>query len=345
MCGMRILVISPRVSGIGGVARHVTALIERLRERGHEVRVVSRENTPIINVSGLRNPSFAVTASLKCAFRKYDIIHAHNFPAAVPMRAALGGRVFTIHGVYSEYIQITHGRLATRVARWLERKALEWADVITSVSKAAAEHYRRMGFDAVYVPNAIDLSKMPKGSKRLYKRQVVFAGRLSREKGLDVLIEVFRDIRGAHLIVIGKGPEESELRRLARECSNIHFLGFLKSHREVLEYIKGSDVFVLPSRTEGLPTVLLEAMACKVPVIATAVGGNTELVEDGVTGLLVPPDDPAALREALERLLTDEALASKIVENAYRRVVKEYSWDVVIEKYLQVYERVAPGKV
>ncbi len=334
---MKILIISPKISGIGGVAQHTAVLYRRLKEKGYEVKILSSENTPIINIKGLRNPSFAVTASFKSILRKYDIVHAHNFPSAIPMRLAGGKKIFTIHGVYSEYIKLTHSSITTKLSEILEKRALKWADIITSVSRAAARYYEEMGYRVEYIPNAIELDIVPETSKKIYEKQVVYAGRLSHEKGLDVLIEAFRGIKDAHLVIIGKGPEEEKLKKLADGYSNIHFLGFLETRREVLEYMKGSNVFVLPSRTEGLPTVILEAMACRVPVVATTVGGNVELVEDKVTGLLVSPEEPEELRAAIEHILGDEKLARKLVDNAYEKVVKEYNWDIVLEKYINIY--------
>jgi glycosyltransferase involved in cell wall biosynthesis len=104
--------------------------------------------------------------------------------------------------------------------------------------------------------------------------------------------------------------------------------------------VKGSDVFVLPSRHEGLSTALLEAMAMGVPVVATRVGGNPELVEHGETGLLVDPD-PEQLARAIALLLEDRGLAKRLAESAARVVRERYSWPVVYRRYLEVYRSVA----
>lgn len=338
---MRILMISPKVRGIGGIAQHVSTLVERLRDRGHDVRVISAENLPILRKKGLRNPSFAVFASLRSFLRKFDVVHAHNVPSAIPMRLARGKRVLTIHGVYSENVEMIHGRLVARIGRYLERKAIEWADVLTVVSESAAQHYRSLGFKPVHIPNAIDLKDVPESGKRLYDRQVVYVGRLSKEKGVDVLIRAFRGVEG-DLLIIGKGPQERELREMAKGVENVHFIGF-KPRQEALRYIKGSDLLVNPSRSEGLSTAILEGMACKVPVIATSVGGNVELIRDGVTGILVPPNDPEELRKAVEMLLNDQELARRLVSRAYEVVLRKYSWEVVIEKYMEVYAVMGTG--
>jgi len=340
---MKTIVISPRVSGLGGVAQHVGKLVELLRRDGHEVDVVSVENTPYLPVKGLMNPSFAVSAFAKAATkrllgRRYDVVHAHNVPSAPAMRAARGGKVLTMHGVFSEQVGYLHGGLARRLGAWAEHKALEWADAITAVSRSAAERYRSLGFNVIHVPNAIDPADLPVEGTRFFERQVVYCGRLSREKGVDLLIEAIKRI-DANLVVVGGGPLERELRELARGNPRVSFTGPLP-RGEALKLVKGSDVFVLPSRHEGLSTALLEAMAMGVPVVATRVGGNPELVEHGETGLLVEPE-PGQLAGAISLLLEDRDLAKRLAENAAKIAREKYSWPVVYRQYLDVYRKVA----
>jgi glycosyltransferase involved in cell wall biosynthesis len=340
---MKALVISPRVSGLGGVAQHVRKLVELLKRDGHEVDVVSVENTSYLPVKGLMNPSFALAALAKAAAGRlmgcrYDVVHAHNVPSAPAMRVARGGRVLTLHGVFSEQVGYLHGGLAGRLGAWAERKALEWADAITAVSRSATEHYRSLGFNVLYVPNAIDPADLPVEGTRFFERQVVYCGRLSREKGVDLLIEAIKRI-DANLVVVGGGPLERELRELARGNPRVSFTGPLP-RGEALKLVKGSDVFVLPSRHEGLSTALLEAMAMGVPVVATRVGGNLELVEHGETGLLVEPE-PGQLAGAISLLLEDRDLAKRLAENAAKIAREKYSWPVVYRQYLDVYRMVA----
>ncbi|RLF01450.1 MAG: glycosyltransferase family 1 protein [Thermoprotei archaeon] len=344
---MRVLLISPRVSGVSGTAQHVRKLAQLLRRDGHEVDVVSCENTPIVPVKNLMNPSFMISSTLKVVFSRllgarYDVVHAHNVPSALAMRVARGGRMLTLHGIYSEQLGYLHGALYGRLGSALEQAALEWADVVTVVSRQAAEYYAKLGYRVVHVPNAVDLSELPGEGLRLYEPQVVYTGRLSREKGVDILVRGFRESDlDAHLVVVGGGPLRRELEELARGDPRIHLLG-PKPRAEALKIVRGSDVFVLPSRHEGISTSLLEAMAMGVPVVATAVGGNLELVEDGRTGLLVRPEDPGELVRAIASLLNDRGLAARLAEEARREVARSYSWRVVYRRYLSVYESLAP---
>ena len=187
---MRILMVSPRTSGIGGVAAHVSKLVEFLERDGHEVVVISSENTPIMPVKGLMNPSFAATSTLKTLYyqlarEKFDIVHAHNVPSTPAMRVAGGYRVLTLHGVYSEQIDYLHGSILGRLSKLAENWALKWANRVTAVSSRVAKHYSRQGYNVVHIPNAIDLDDLPSDAKRLHDKQIVYNGRLSPEKGVD----------------------------------------------------------------------------------------------------------------------------------------------------------------
>jgi len=339
---MKILMITPKISGIGGVAAHVSKLAEFLTRDGHEVEVIASENTPIVPVKGLMNPSFTATSALKAIYKRlrgerFDVIHAHNIPSALAMRFSSGYRVLTLHGVYSEQIGYLHGSALGRLSRLVEKRALRWANAVTAVSSIVAEHYSRQGFRVVYIPNAIDLEDLPKEAKRFHDQQIVYNGRLSREKGVDILLEGFLNSNlKAKLVLIGSGPLEEKLREMARNDDRVIFTEQLP-RQEALKIVKGSDVFVLPSIHEGLSTALLEAMALEVPVVATRVGGNTEIVTDGETGLLVEPN-PKDIIKAVSRLLEDREFANELAHKAYQKVLEQYTWRVVYTKYKEIYK-------
>ncbi|MEM4561169.1 MAG: glycosyltransferase family 4 protein, partial [Candidatus Caldarchaeum sp.] len=241
-----------------------------------------------------------------------------------------------LHGVYAEQVGLLHGGLLGAAASLAERVSVRWADVSTTVSRQVAQVYRRLGLEVVYVPNAVDVAGGGLEGVRVGEVQAVYVGRLSREKNVEAVVELARRIPGAAFVVVGDGPEAGKLRKAAKEVRNIFFTGGV-SRRTALQYIKGSDVLVLPSLMEGLSTVVLEAMALKTPVVASKVGGNMELIQDGRTGLLVNPRDLENLTEAVSTLLNDRSQARRIAENAYRHFLENYSWDVVLPKYLKVY--------
>ena len=135
---MKILIISPTQSGIGGIAQHVQGLNTFLKNKGNDVEIISSENTFTIPIKGLKNPSFMIFSSLKAKFKKNnDIVHAHNIPSAKAMKNASGKKILTIHGIYSQQIEHLHNKTISKIATNYEKEALEWADVITVVSKDA----------------------------------------------------------------------------------------------------------------------------------------------------------------------------------------------------------------
>jgi glycosyltransferase involved in cell wall biosynthesis len=122
---------------------------------------------------------------------------------------------------------------------------------------------------------------------------------------------------------------------MARNDDRVIFTGQLP-RQEALKIVKGSDVFVLPSLHEGLSTALMEAMALKVPVVATRVGGNTELVTDRETGLLIDPT-PQEIIKAVSMVLQDKEFAKTLSKKAYQKIMKQYNWQVIYKKYKSLY--------
>jgi glycosyltransferase involved in cell wall biosynthesis len=173
---------------------------------------------------------------------------------------------------------------------------------------------------------------------------VVFAGRLASNKGLHHLVPAFAALREGHpdarLVLAGEDQDQrARLEALARKAGvadRVHFTGHLDeaTYRSALA---AADVFVLPSEWEAFGIVLVEAMACGVPCVATRVGGAPDVVQDGVTGRVVPYGDEAALAQAIGGLLDDRPLAARMGEAGRARAFKEYSWDAVVERTLDLY--------
>ena len=333
---MRILLLSPRVSGVGGIAQHVRRLARGLREAGHEVRLVSIETLGVGLRKGLANPGYSMLAALKSPGERFDIVHGHNLPSAIPVRLANAhAKVVTLHGVYSRQIRLLYGDVLGFMAELFERWALRGVDAVTAVSLEAVKYYRGLGLRAVHIPNAIDLSEMPSKAERVSEPQITYLGRLSKEKGVDILVRAaLMGLRG--IVVAGDGPMRPLIERAAQK-GLLKFLGPLP-RAKALKILAGSDVAILPSREEGISTVLLEAMALKVPIVATRVGGTIEILRHGEDALLVSPD-PREVKDAVTRLLADRDLAKKLTENAYQRLLNNYEWRIILEKYLELYEQ------
>lgn len=332
---MRITLLSPTFGGVSGVGRFTSELASKLIEHGHEVTVISTNNTFYLPIRSLKNLTWAFFAQFK---RKHnpDIVHAMNPISYVSVRRSKSKRVLTLHGVYQRQIEFLHGKQVGAASSYLEGKALDWADAIVAVSRATCESYKTHGHRVIYIPNAVDSTRLPKDAEVLRPNQVVFVGRLSREKGIDCLIEAAQILGDVNFVVVGDGPERPKLEKAQK--SNLVFLG-PQPWTRTISLIRGSKCLVLPSLQEGLPTVILESMAVGTPVVASRVGGIPEIITHGTNGLLIEPGDVQGLRQSIELLLYSEAERTRISQIATERVKEEYDWSRIADQYLTVYRR------
>jgi glycosyltransferase involved in cell wall biosynthesis len=260
--------------------------------------------------------------ALRRAAADADLVHAHWLASMLVAPAARKPIVLTLHGsgTAGRFEDLNVMAKAPRLAGPFLRRA----GVVIGVSEQLTRAARGAGArDARWIPNGVEIP-LEIGAEA-DPPEVLFVGRLSEEKGIRELVQA---TEGLNLVVAGDGA----LRGLVPNA-----LGFVP-HAEAQRLIARAAVVVLPSYREGLPMVLLEAMAQGRAVVATSVGGIPSLIEDGVTGLLVPKGDAGALREAITRLLGDAALRSKLGAAARERVNEVASWDRVMEETLAAYE-------
>ncbi len=334
---MKILLISPTQSGIGGISQHIQGLTNFLEKNNHKVEIISSENTFTIPIKGLKNPSFMISSSLKSKFKKnQEIVHAHNIPAALAMKNSSGKKILSLHGIFSKQIEQLHGNKIGNISKKFEEVALSWADAITVVSKEAFDYYVNLGYNVHQIQNAIDISSFSLKEDRRYNKQIIFVGRLSKEKGINSLIKIAEKLKSdIHLMILGIGPEEKTIKHLTQNYKNIHYLGY-QNKEDTIALICGSDVLIQPSLVEGISSTILESMACKTPVIASNVGGNLELIINKENGFLTDSDDYDKIIENLNILLSDKKYAKTITENAFK-TVQNYDWKFVGTKYLELY--------
>lgn len=199
------------------------------------------------------------------------------------------------------------------------------------------------------VPNGIDLDLFcpvrragtPGGKVRL-----LFVGRLANQKGLPYLLQALAGLEKAiidriEVELVGSGPEEARLRSMSAGLdlsSVVRFAGWVP-RVEIVEHYQRADVFVLPSLDEGMPNVVLEAMACGMPILATDIRGNRELVQDNMNGLLVPTEDVESLVRALRELVTNDGLRARMGEKS-RALVGRYSWSSTADRYLELSKQI-----
>ena len=335
---MRILIISPTQLGIGGIAQHVQGLTKFLEKNSHQVEIISSENTFTIPIKGLKNPSFMISSFLKTKFKKHsDIVHAHNIPAALAMKNASGKKILSLHGVFSQQIDQLHGKITGNISKKYEQDALTWADAITVISKEAFDYYTSLGYKVFQVPNALDITSLSGNEDRRYPKQVIFAGRLSIEKGINTLIEIGKKLPSdTQLIILGAGPEEQKIKDLAKNQENIHYLGY-QNKENTISLIRGSDILIQPSLKEGISSTILESMACGTIVIASNIGGNTELIENRVNGIIKDSNDSDSFVEEIITLFNNTELRQSL-ENQAQNTVKKYDWNQIGNLYLNIYE-------
>jgi glycosyltransferase involved in cell wall biosynthesis len=260
--------------------------------------------------------------ALRSAARDADLVHAHWLASMLVATAARKPVVLTLHGsgTAGRFEDLNVMAKAPRLAGPLLRRARVVIGVSEQLTKAAQGAGAR---DARWIPSGVEIPQDV--GDEAEPLEVLFVGRLSEEKGIRDLVEA---TDGLNLVVAGDGP----LRDLVPSA-----LGFVP-RTEAQRLIARAAVVVLPSHREGLPLVLLEAMAHGRAVVATPVGGIPSLVEDGVTGLLVPRGDARALRGAITKLLGNPALRRKLGAAARARVQEIASWDRVVEETLAAYE-------
>lgn len=312
---MKILFISPRYEG--GIGGHAFRVAEKLREIGYDVRLMQVPHIPIKNV---KNPSFAVFGAIKAMLdrEQYDVVHAWNVPSAFVMRFVNAKKkILSVHGVYSAQVEIMHSKTTSTAVNLGESKILEWADKLTTDSKLVQKMYKeKYNHDFIYLAAPLDTSKfvdIPDTPKK--EDQVVYVGRDSLEKGTDILRSIETKINGK-----------------VAYCTNVAW-------KDAMTTIKQSCVMVIPSRMESIPQVIKEAFYLKTPVIATSVGGIPEIIRHGENGILVPPNDPKKLADAINKLLADKGLRERLSANAHEYIIKNFSWDVLLSQYVELYEK------
>ena len=314
MINMKILFIAPRYSG--GIGGHAYRVAQKLKDAGYDVELMS---VPHIPIKKLKNPSFALFGIVKALLKKesYDVVHAFNVPSAFIMKYIKAKKkVLSIHGVYSEQIGLIHSNYISYLVSSKEKKILQWADVLTTDSlKVKIDYKKKLNLEVTHLPAPLDFTKLKNITivPRL-KNQVLYLGRDSYEKGIDILKSV-----------------EDKINAKIIYCTNM-------SWEEAMIELQRSSILIIPSRIESIPQTIKEAYYFKTPVIATNVGGIPEIVNDNKTGILIPTENPLALINSVNSLLIDDAKIKILTENAYKFVIKNYSWDNLLLKYINFYK-------
>ncbi len=376
------LIISVPIPPREGIGYHVWNLTGQLQSRGHRVQIITRgeRGKPTYEIQGgvpIWRPRFIpayplhvhlhgwfVQAVVRRLERKVDLFHLHS-PLAPPIRThrPVVATVHTSRMTAARQIQITGigpllNWLQAPVSARVERRVIESAaQVLTVAQSVASELTRDYGVAherITVVGNGVDTDLFhPNGASPPPPDggYVLAAGRLAPRKGFEDLIQahaqVVRQFPGVRLHIAGDGPLKEQLKATAKRLSvadSVRLLGHVERQTDVAALYRGAVLFAHAAHYEGLPTVLLEAMACGRPVIATAVSGALEAITPGADGLLTPVGDAAQLAEAICRLLGNVDLRRRLGRAARQTVERRFSWQVVGDNYVRSYRRAQKGR-
>jgi glycosyltransferase involved in cell wall biosynthesis len=363
----------PRVGGAQALLRAQAPL---LQAQGAEVTILTRRfpgtlavetldgipvhRLPIPSPKPLASLTFTLSALALLRRLRPDVIHANEFisPATTAMLAKrwLGGIpiVVTPHrsGPLGD-VQRLQGRRGGPERLTALR---DQVNAFIVISQEIGDELRGIGVPPqklCFINNGVNTNRFAPPdpvSKRAIRQTlglapdalaVIFTGRLVREKRINNLLTVWPSVRAAfpnaELFLLGAGDQEPALRQMAGD--GVHFPG---PQSDVVPYLQAADIFTLPSAAEGFSIAMLEAMSCGLAPIVTNVGGAMEILGDGQTGLLIPPDDLPALQNALTKLLQDANLRASMGGAARKRVQAAYSVQISVEKMFQLYTNLVP---
>lgn len=364
MTPLRIAHVLPSFQ-MGGQERVALDLARTQRAGGHRVLAFALDAGPEGTLAPLfraadvetatvaKRPGFDPALVLRLAARfareGLDVVHTHNpLPLTYAAPAGKLARAVVVHTKHGENLEVRSRRVVLR------RAMAAFADAFVAVSPTTADAARKTRDVAErklrVIPNGIDVARFGRraGERERVRRElgipddawvVGTVGRLASEKNHVLLVRALAGAVGerARLVVVGDGPEAGAIGRAVAEAGAGRFVHLTGARTDVARLLAAFDVFALPSLSEGLPLVVLEAMATGLPVIASAVGGLPDVVADGETGFLVPSGDDRALRERLLALAADPRRARAMGARAQELASARHSLERMSQAYLELY--------
>ena len=355
--------------GIYGAERALLELASYIKDHGWHSYVVALEGQGATELGGrARTQGLAAEAfvssgrlaflpmvkQLRLLLRRHPqaIVHSHGYKPDI-LLALLGTRwrhacLATCHTWYSETLKL-------RALEAIDKRVLRGFDHVVAVSGAILQQlvdsgvsrrklsFIRNGISALIAPEGARLSVRREFAIPMTAKLIVQIGRLARSKRNELLLQAaapLADALDVHILLVGAGERLQFLVELAKQQGlegRVHFCGY---REDVAQILMAADLLALTSDKEGLPIVILEAMAMRCPIVSTHVGEIPQVLGDGRDAWIVPPNDADALKGAIREVLTDSELAKARAANAHAQFLGQYSRDSMGARYLEIYDRV-----
>lgn len=370
---MNILqVISTPFPPAEGIAQYAYNLCKELKKRRYFVTLITRGSFIPLKKIEVNDIHVAKTffvplypihvamhgrileALLKCMKMQFDLVHIHS-PLSPTLQLSCP-IISTIHSlshiglgsIEKRGLLSVALRLHSGVSYRTERLLLEHSNLITTLSRSVAqqlEFYQITTQEVLVLGNGVDAKLFCPSNRSKNNEMILYVGRLSYGKGLFDLIGAAKLVCKKYphtlFVLCGQGPLkmrlQAEVRRLRLE-KNIMFLGHIEKRSRLVEVYQRATIFVFPSYYEGLPTVLLEAMACELPIVATNIAANKEIIQQNVNGLLLRPSCPEKLSNAILTLIESPDIKRRFGRNNRIKVKAEYTWEKVADRVERCYK-------
>lgn len=327
-------------AGHGGAENMYVRLVRGVHNSGRfEQKAFLRTNTQreqALTAAGIAHESFRFGGPIDLPDRWHYRNRLHVYQPDLVMTWMNRACIATPPGDYV---------LLSRLGHYYKLKYHRHADYWIGISRGICDHLVAGGMPAdrvFHIPNFADespLEKLPRDSFDTPPDRplIVAAGRLHINKAFDILLQALQSVPDAWLWLAGTGPEEQALMAQARDLGIDERVRFLGWRDDIQSLMASADLFVCPSRHEGLGSVVMEAWHAKCPLVVTNSQGPGEVVENGVTGLVTPVDEVEPLAAAIRELLGNASLRHSLAERAFRHYQSEYSEKVIIDKYNDLY--------
>src|SRR3989344_2294375 len=347
-------------SNFGGAQRYVFDLATEAKKKGHEVAVmcggdgILAEKLREASVRVISIPNMKREISLLDELRSFHFIFRtlmEERPALFHTNSSkiggIGNLAARLAGV-KKIIFTAHGWAFNEPRPWRQKiliKFFTWMTIVLAHKTICVSEKTREDVSWIFIKNKLTVIHNGIKEFELKKREttgftVGTIAELHRVKGLDILLLAWSEFvkkRGGKLVIIGEGDERENLENKANLLDILDSVEFKGRVENAREHLKDFDIFVLSSRSEALPYVLLEAGMAELPVIATRVGGIPEIVESGTTGILVTPENHQEILSSLILLYEDESLRKRLGSELKKKILEDFSKEKVVEKTFNLY--------